>query len=277
VAYFLTADDKGPMARNVPDLALFLDAMAGYCPRDPQTFDAPATPFLSAALKPVAPKRVAFTADWGGRVPMDRETREIAAKAVRAFEAMGAAVEEAFPDPGEIADAFMVLRAQSYVVDRELQIQAHRDLFKADIIWNTELGLKASPSRIGWAERERAAFYRRVAAFFETYDVLVTPGASTPAFDVNLRMPEKIDGKKVEHYLGGSLVTAIPTLMGTPSIAVPCGFDQFGRPVGLQIVGRHRGEAQIIAAAALYEQASELDKLVPIMPRAGNVPPSGGA
>ncbi|MEZ5853977.1 MAG: amidase family protein [Hyphomicrobiaceae bacterium] len=263
---------QGPMARTVGDVALFLDAMAGLCLRDPMTFDAPGQSFLSAVEQPVAPRRVAYTDNFGGAFPVDRETREICRRALSHFETMGAAVEEAHPDPGAIADAFMVLRAQSYVVDREPQLEQYRDLFKPDIIWNTEMGLKASPSRIGWAERERAAFYRRVAEFYTTFDLLVMPCASTPAFDVQLRMPEKIDGKAVEHYLGGSLVTAIPTLMGVPSLSVPCGFDQFGRPVGLQLVGKPRGEAGLLAAGALLEEATGLGQLVPIDPKAGEVP-----
>ncbi len=265
---------QGPMARTVADVALFLDAMAGFCPRDPQTFDAPAVSFSEAVAKARPPKRIAFTADFGGKVPVDRETREICAREVRRFEAMGAKVEEATPDVGEIGEAFMVLRAQSYVVDRELQLKTHRGLIKPDIVWNTEQGLQATASRIAWAERERAAFYRRVAAFFETYDLLVSPGASTPAFDVNRRMPEMIDGRKLEHYLGASLITAIPTLMGTASLAVPCGFDHWGRPVGLQIVGPHRGEARVLAAGHLFEQTTGLSGAVPIDPKPGTVPPS---
>src|SRR6478672_2208096 len=67
----------GPMARNVADLALFLDAMAGFCPHDPQTFDAPAVSFSDGLARPVAPRRVAFTADYNGRMPIDREVLEI--------------------------------------------------------------------------------------------------------------------------------------------------------------------------------------------------------
>jgi amidase len=263
---------QGPMARNVADAALFLDAMAGFCPRDPLTFDAPAVSFTDAVGAPRAPKRVAYTPDFGGTVPVDRETREICTAAMRYFAQMGAAVDEATPDIGAIGDVFMVLRAQSYVVDRELMLAEHRDQIKPDIVWNTEEGLKASPSRIAWADRERAAFYRRVASFFESYDVLVTPGASTPAFDVNQRMPETIDGRKLEHYLGASLITAIPTLMSVPSIAVPCGFDRFGRPVGIQIIGRPRGEAALLQVAALFEAAAGLASLVPIAPRIGTLP-----
>ncbi|MGE0766659.1 MAG: amidase [Hyphomicrobiaceae bacterium] len=263
---------QGPMARNVGDTALFLDAMAGFCPRDPMTFDAPGRSFLSATDAPKAPRRIAYTDDFGGSFPVDRETRDICRASMRHFEAMGCIVEEAFPDPARIGEAFLILRAQSYVVDRELQVAEHREKFKPDIIWNFEEGLKSSPARIAWAERERAAFYRRVAAFFETYDMLLLPGASTPAFDVSRRMPSTIDGKPLENYLGGSLVTAIPTLMGTPSLVLPCGFDRSDRPVGLQMVGPPRGEAPLLAAASLFESAAGLANLVPIVPRGGMVP-----
>jgi amidase len=265
---------QGPMARNVADVALFLDAMVGLCPRDPLTFDAPGQSFSSAVSMPVVPKRVAFTADFGGKVPVDSEMRDICTAAVRRFEYLGAVVEEASPDLGDIAEAFLTLRAQHYVVDRELLLQTHRHLIKPDIVWNTELGLEQSPSKIAAAERERAALFRRCAHFFATWDLLVTPGASTPAFDVNLRMPAAIDGKKLEHYLGASLITAATTMMGLPSIAVPCGFDQWGRPVGLQIVGRHRAEAVLLQAAALFEGAAGLAHCVPIDPRPGTVPPT---
>lgn len=264
---------QGPMARNVPDLALFLDAMAGFCPRDPMTFDAPAVSFSEAVARRDKPRRIAYTPDFGGKFLVDRETREICASAARRFGEIGAVIEEACPDAGDIGEAFLVLRSQVFVVDRELQLQTHRHLIKQDIVWNTERGLQATPSRLAWAERERAAFYRRVAAFFETYDLLLAPCASTPAFDVNLRHPVAIDGRKLEHYLGASLVTAIPTLMGVPSLSVPCGFDQYGRPVGLQLIGKPRGEAALLAAGALFEEMMGLDRRVPIDPRPGTVPP----
>jgi amidase len=263
------------MARTVADVALFLDAMAGECPRDPLTFAAPHRSFAAAVSSPLAPKRVAYTADFGGKVPVDRETRNICAEAARRFEELGSVVEEAAPDLGDIGQAFLALRSQHFVVERELMLATHRDQIKPDIIWNTERGLSQTPSELAAAERERAALFRRAAEFFATYDLLVSPGASTPAFDVELRMPETIDGRKLENYLGGSLITAATTMMALPSIAVPCGFDRHGRPVGLQMVGRHRGEAELLQAAALFEQAMGLSSLVPLDPRPGAVPPAG--
>jgi amidase len=262
------------MARAVADVALFLDAMVGLCPRDPLTFAAPYQSFTDAVARPSAPKRVAFTADFGGKIPVDRETREICAKAVRNFEDIGARIEEACPNLGNIGETFLALRSQHYVVDRELMLQTHRHLIKPDIIWNIERGLKQTPSEIAAAERERAALFRRGCQFFATYDLLVSPGASTPAFDVNLRMPANVDGRKLENYLDASLITAATTMMGLPSMAVPCGFDQYGRPVGLQLVGRHRGEAELLQAAVLFEATTGLGRCVPIDPRPGFVPPA---
>src|SRR5437016_3734566 len=265
---------QGPMARDVADLALFLDTMVGFCPLDPLTFDAPAISFSDGLARPVAPKRVAFTADYNGRMPIDREVRDICMKAARRFEELGCIVEEASPDIGAADEAFHILRSQHFVVDRELQLRSHREKLKPDIIWNTERGLNQTPSDIARAERERAAFYRRMVEFFGAYDLLVTPGALTPAFDVNLRNAPTIGGQKLDNYMAGSTLTAVITLSACPAIAVPCGFDQYGRPVGLQLVGKPRGEAALLQAALLFEQLLGLYRLLPIDPRPGTVPPT---
>jgi amidase len=265
---------QGPMARNVADLALFLDTMAGFCPEDAMTFDAPAVSFSAAVANPVLPKRVAITMDFGGKFELDHEIREICLKTARRFEELGCIVEEASPDFGPVDEVFMAFRAQQFVVDRELQIEQHKDKIKPDIIWNTELGFKQTTRQLAWAERERAALYRRMGAFFQKYDLLVTPGAPTAAFDVMLRAPATIAGKKLENYMAGSTLNSAITVTGSPAIAVPCGFDSFGRPVGLQLVGKPRGEAALLQAASLYEKLLGLDKLLPIDPKPGTVPPS---
>jgi amidase len=162
-------------------------------------------------------------------------------------------------------------------VDRELQLETHRGLIKPDIVWNTERGLKATPSQLAWAERERAAWVRRVAAMFETYDVLVTPGAATPAFDVMLRHPESVAGVRLENYMAASMLNAAITMAGCPAVAVPCGFDRHGRPVGLQIAAPPRREERALAAAAVFERIAGLDRLLPIDPRPGEVPPPESA
>jgi amidase len=110
---------------------------------------------------------------------------------------------------------------------------------------------------------------------FSQYDLIVTPGANTPAFDVELRYPEAIDGIKLEHYMAASTLTAAVTISASPALSLPCGFDQYGRPIGLQLIGRPRGEAALLAAGALFEIESGLAEQVPIDPRHGKVPPMG--
>ena len=264
----------GPMARNIPDLALFLDTMSGFCPPDPLTFDAPAIAFTQAVAAARPPKRIAFTPDFNGQTPVDRETREICAKAVRRFVELGCIVEEFSPDLGQIDEAFMVLRSQYFVVAHEELMATHRDRIKPDIVWNTERGLAQTPHQIAWADRERAAFYQRMLALFSRYDLFITPGAATPAFDVDLRFPTHVDGQKLENYMAASTLNAAITLTTLPAIAVPCGFDHYGRPIGLQFVAPPRGEAAALQAAALFEKLTGLDRLLPIDPRPGTVPPA---
>lgn len=275
---FSASSVQGPMARNVPDIALFLDALCGRDRADPLSIAPPATSFLDEVLdalkkgKGGAPKRVAWTPDLGGAVPVARETQAICATAARRFEELGSVVEEASPDMGRIGEAFQIIRAMIFLVDRGPLMETHRDQLKPDIIWNTEKGMALKPVEIAWAERERAALYRRMVKFFETYDVLVCPTSVAPAFDVNLRHRTAIDGVKLENYIAGSVITSGISMTACPAISVPCGFDSFGRPVGLQIIGAPQDEAGVLRAAALYERLAGFDRQLPIDPRDGTVP-----
>ena len=88
---------QGPMARNVEDCALLLDAMVGEDPRDPFSLPRTGESYLAAARSGWRPKRVAWSADLGVTVA-DKEVAAIARKAARAFAELGATVEEAHPD-----------------------------------------------------------------------------------------------------------------------------------------------------------------------------------
>jgi len=274
---FATLSVQGPMARNIADLALFLDTMAGWCPLDPLTYDAPATSYSQAVAQAGDFRpRVAFTLDYGGALAIDRESRAICEAAIQRYADAGGVVEECSPEFGELTEALLVLRSQHFVVDRELQLLANRDSLKPDIIWNTERGLNATPSQIAWADRERSRFFREMTKIFARFDVFVTPSAPTPAFDVMLRAPESIAGQKLANYMGGSMLNAAMTMAGSPAVALPCGFDQYGRPIGLQIAAAPRRDDTALRAAAVFEAMGGLNTLLPIDPRPGTVPPLEG-
>lgn len=263
---------QGPMARNVTDLALFLDVMAGFCPLDPLTFDQPSMSYSDSLHKQPIPQRIAYAATIGGS-PVDKETIEITRSSMKYFEDCGVKVDEITIDIDDLEGTFLALRSQQFVIDREIEIQKHRSKIKKDIIWNTELGLSQTTSDLAKAERARRSLYTTFSKLFTTYDIIVTPGANTPAFDVNLRHPTSIAGRMLKHYMAASTLTGAVTLSASPALSLPCGFDQYNRPVGLQLIGAPRGEASLLRAGLLFEEVLGLDLKLPIDPMTGRVPP----
>jgi amidase len=253
------------MARDVADCALMLDAMAGHAPRDPLSRPAPARSFQEAVRRPTRPKRVGFSADLGF-LPIDPEVREICAAACRRFAALGAAVDDACPDFADAPRIFQTLRAARFVTARAPLLERHRDKMKPEVIWNIETGLRLTADEIGRATRARVALYERVVAFFETHDLLVTPAVIVPPFDVDIRYLEEVAGHRFDNYVDWLGITYALTLTACPAISIPAGFTRSGLPVGLQLVGRPRGDAELLGVAALLEAELGLASRVPIDP-----------
>ena len=263
---FDTLAVDGPMARTVRDVALFLDAMAGAHPEDPVALDAPSEPFLRAAASPRLPARVAFSEDLG-LSPVDPEVRRLCRAAAELVGGQGADVAEACPDLSDAPETFGVLRAASFAADLGPEYDAHRELLKPDVVWNVEYGRSLTADAIGRAERARGDLFRRVVAFFDDFDLLLCPAACVPPFDVRTRWIRELEGVVFESYVEWLRVTYAITLTACPALSLPCGFTADGRPVGVQLVGRPRGEAALLAAAAALEELVAVTPLLPIDPR----------
>src|SRR5947199_9386253 len=147
---------QGPMARNVGDLALLLDAMSGEHPADPLSLPKLPTSFLSAARSGNRPKRVAYSPDLG-ITPVDPEVAAITRKAAMRFAEAGAIVEEAHPDLREAHACFHVLRAFDFAISKAALLRSNRDLLKPEVIWNIEEGLKLTVEQLARAEGQRVS------------------------------------------------------------------------------------------------------------------------
>jgi amidase len=256
----------GPMARNVEDIALLLDAMSGEHPADPLSLPRLPTSFLSAARSGKAPKRVAYSPDLG-ITPVDPEVAAITRKAASRFAEAGVIVEEAHPDLREAHECFHVLRAFDFAITKAALLRSKREHLKPEVIWNIEEGLKLSVEQLERAEAQRLAMATRTLEFFKSYDLLLTPATIVAPFPIENRFVAECAGKTFDNYVEWLGIVYAITLACCPALSLPCGFTGSGLPVGLQMVAAPRGEARLLAGARVLEDILGLRGTTPIDPR----------
>lgn len=249
---FDTLSVDGPMARNVGDLALLLDAMAVTDRRAPLSLETPAAAFLAAAETKAKPRRIAFSLDLG-ITPVDPRVADCCEAAVATLAAAGVEVIETHPDFTEAHEAFQVLRAHGFASSLNTLYETRRDMLKPEVVWNIEKGLALTGGEIARAERMRSTLFTRMAAFMQDVDLLLTPATIVPAYPVEDRYVAECNGVQFETYVDWLAIAYAITLTGMPALSLPCGLTRDGLPVGLQLVGGTRGEARLLAHAAWAE------------------------
>ncbi|MFZ3561048.1 amidase [Streptomyces sp. BH055] len=242
----------GPLTRTVADAALMLSVLAGPDPRDRHSI--PCADVDWTRRRPAGPLRVAYSQDLG-RVAVDPEVRRVTDEAARVLE----------KDLGAEVDRI------------DLQLPDFSEAFGAIIAAETDLtGMRAMADRLGpamsphlsalvrtpWTAEQftdanlvRKAVANRVARLMSTYDLILTPTTSVPAFPVGVRGPELIDGRMVptDHWTS---FTPIANLTGLPAASLPAGRTRGGLPVGVQLIGRHLADGALLDVCAAYEQAA---------------------
>ncbi|MCF1600164.1 amidase [Streptomyces muensis] len=254
---------KGPMARTVQDVALTLSVLAGPDPRSPLALETPGSAFAGRLDGDVRGLRVAWSPDLGGAVPVEAEVRDVVRGAVAVFTALGCEVEEACPDLSGADEAFLVQRAWQMELGYGPLMDEQRHRMAPDVVWNIEEGRKLTGPDLGRAQLLQAALFHRVREFFERYDVLLLPVSQVAPFDVRLPYPASVDGTAMETYLDWMRSAYLITMTGCPALSVPAGFTAGGLPVGLQVVGPHRGDAAVLRAGYAFEQATRVGERRP--------------
>ena len=269
-ACFADMPVAGPMARNVPDTALMLDAMAGLHMEDPLARREPPVPYLDQVLAALeggeGPKRIGYSPDLGV-TPVDAEVDAICRKATERLGELGAAVDAAEIDFSGAPEAFHTFRALGFAAGHEDELRNHRDKLKPENIWNTEKGLRLTVDQIVRAHRIRGALFHKVAAFFKEHDLLALPSTIVPALPMEMRYLKELNGHRFGNYVDWIILTSVVTLTVCPAISIPCGFTKSGLPVGLQLVCRPHGDGELLGWAAQAERLYDIAGRLPIDPR----------
>lgn len=245
----------GPMARTVGDTALMLAAVAGPDDRAPISVPVDPAAWVAAARTPeVRGWRIAWSADLGV-TPVDPVVARVAESAARAYLDLGCSVEDDHPDFTGLREMILPARSARMAAVHGGLLPKWRDRMFPPLVWNIELGSTITATQWAKAEMDRTRLWHRVRAFFERYDLLMTPTVAVPPFPHAWDYPPEINGQRTETYLDWFLLTYAITLTGLPAISIPAGWTADGLPVGLQIVGRRWGEAAVLRAAAALEAA----------------------
>ena len=248
---------EGPMARNVADLALLLGVQAGYDRRAPLSLDDD-FPRQAEPRDGARPWRVGWLGNLGGHLPIEDGIIDLCEIALRHAEVGPFRAEPCLPDVDfeRLWQAFLMLRHSTSGAALKVHYDntGQRELLKPEAIWEIEGALRLTAPQIYVASTVRSDWYRTVCALFERYDLLALPTAQVFPFDAEIHWPAQIAGRGMDSYHRWMEVTAFATLAGCPAISVPVGFDARGRSMGMQLIGRPRGDAALLSAAASYEQ-----------------------
>jgi amidase len=261
---------EGPMARTVGDTALMLSVMAGADDRAPLSYEVDGREFRKAVRSPsVKGWRIASAPDLGGLVLVDQEVRDVFERAVLVFRRLGARVERACPDMSPVPEIVQLTRGFLMVARHADKLPRHRDVLQEGLVENTEQGLRLSPQDVARGELLRTELWHRVREFLAGRDLWLTPTSAVPPFSIEQPHVLEVNGRPVGKAMQRSHLTYAFSVLGLPAISIPCGFTRAGLPVGLQIVGKRRGEAAVLRAAAAFEAAQPWTLRVPPVVGAG--------
>ena len=272
IAYGSSLDQIGPIAKDVTDCATILEAIASHDVKDSTSVQREDYDFTSALVDDVRGMKIGIPRDYFGD-GLDPEVKVAVLGAAKKLEEKGAIVEEFDLSLVEYAiPAYYVIacaeassnlarfdgvkygyRTEQYDGLHNMYKKTRSEGFGAEAKRRIMLGSFVLSS--GYydayylkALRTKALIKQAFDKAFEKYDVILGPAAPTtaPKLGASLSDPLKM-------YLG-DIYTISVNLAGLPGITLPCGTDQSGLPIGLQLIGDCFAEKKIIRAAYTYEQ-----------------------
>jgi aspartyl-tRNA(Asn)/glutamyl-tRNA(Gln) amidotransferase subunit A len=281
IAFASSLDQGGPLGKSAEDLALLLNVMAGFDPRDSTSLERGKEDYgrhLGLELKNLRlglPKE--FFAEG-----LDADVRARVMEAVKWYEGQGAKiVDVTLPAAALAVPVYYVIapaeassnlsrfdgvryghRAKEYRDLADMYRRTRAEGFGAEVKRRILVGTYVLSH--GYydayylqAQKVRRLIARDFSAAFEQCDLILGPTAPSTAFALGAKTEDP-----VQMYLNDIFTIPAP-LAGLPGLSIPCGFDAQGLPVGLQIMGNYFSEATMLGAAHRYQQATDWHLRVP--------------
>ena len=273
IAYGSSLDQIGPLCKDVTDCAVIMEVIAGHDPKDSTSVERKDTDFTSALVNDVTGMRIGIPRDYFGD-GLDPQVKKAVLDAAEVLRSKGAVVEEfdlslveyAIPAYYTIAAAEASsnlerfdgvkygYRAKDYEGLHSMYKKTRSEGFGAEVKRRIMLGSFVLSS--GYydayylkALRVKAMIKNAFDEAFSKYDVILGPVAPTTAPELGASLADPI-----KMYLG-DIYTISVNLAGLPGMSVPCGKDENGLPIGVQLIGDCFNEKKLIQTAYTYEQA----------------------
>jgi aspartyl-tRNA(Asn)/glutamyl-tRNA(Gln) amidotransferase subunit A len=281
IAFASSLDQGGPMAKSAEDLALLLNAVAGFDARDSTSLDRPVEDYTRDLEQPLAGLRVGVPHEYFAE-GLDADVAQAVHAGLTELEKLGCKrIEVTLPQTRLSVPAYYVLapaeassnlarfdgvryghRAAEYDDLRDMYVKSRTQGFGEEVKRRILIGTYVLSHGYYDAYYLQAQKVRRLiaqdfAAAFARCDLIVGPTAPSVAFDLGAKIADP-----VQMYLG-DIYTIGVSLSGLPGMSVPCGFGQQNRPVGLQIVGNYFQEARMLNVAHRFQQATDWHTRMP--------------
>jgi aspartyl-tRNA(Asn)/glutamyl-tRNA(Gln) amidotransferase subunit A len=244
-------DHGGPMALNVEDCAILLDAISGYDPEDPESVPPPVVKkYQDFTRNPIDGFRIGVPKNYFFE-SVPEEIASAVHNGIKVLEKSGAHVSEvSYADVEEDEKIGVLIRLAEGAAVHYHDLLERKSEIGQDVVDRLERGLRVSVTEYALARRMQARKVRLRARFFEEFDLLVTP-------TLPIEPPTILGTDSVEAAGELTKFTSPFNLTGLPAISIPCGFSRNGLPIGLQLVAGQWKESNLLSAAHFYEEATD--------------------
>lgn len=258
--FFNQLATDGPMGRDVTDTIKLLTTMAGYDAREPLSLRDSLPQFDAFSAAPLSSDlRIGWLGDYKGYLQTEPGLLALCRDALNQLKKEGVVIEDCAPhfEPARLWETWLTLRHYAFL-DSEVLLEdpSIKSQLKPELRWEIEGSLEMTAARIAKADQARSDWYRALLALFENFDFLVLPTAQVFPFAAETHWPTEINGTKMDTYHRWMEVVIGGTLAGLPVVNLPAGFDQQGRPMGIQVMGTAGADRAVLEFALAYESAT---------------------